>query len=70
MSDHTLFSKLAVYKGCKLNDAIDAIESTAHGLGYSVLVRGPDAPPNIDSAPKRLNVRQDERGVITGFTIG
>jgi hypothetical protein len=70
MTHHTLLSKLASYKGCKVNDAIDAIESIAHAHQYAVLIQGHDAPPNIDYDPRQLNVQTREDGTILGFTIG
>lgn len=72
MTAHTLLSKLAIYKGCKVNDCIDAIESIAHAAGYSVGVLDPqfNTTPGIDNEGDRLNVRTDKRTVITSFTIG
>lgn len=71
MSDHILLAELARFKGKSTNDCFDEIAAIARQLGYSPpLIKGWDSPPNIDSEPKRLNVRQDGNGVITSFSIG
>jgi hypothetical protein len=71
VSDRDIVSELECFKGKRVIDCIDEIESAAHPQGYYVNVIDPQFNTgSIDSDPQRLNVRANRDFVITSFTIG
>ena len=60
--------RLNYFTGRKVNAFLPGIKKMA--AGYAVLIKGHDAPANIDNENRRLNVYTDKDGIITHFTIG
>lgn len=71
MSQAALMADVHAFVGKPLLNCIDKIEASAKRNRYEVLIKGHDAPPNIDANDEsRLNVRTDKDGVIVSFSIG
>jgi len=71
MSKPALMASLQKFIGYPTNTHIDAIKAIAKLNHFDVLIKGFDAPPNIDANDEsRLNVRQDKDGKIVSFSIG
>jgi hypothetical protein len=63
-----LIHRLEIYKGCKINDCIDAIIQVS--AGYSVNVMDPTINIGpIDNNNHRLNVKTED-GIVKSFSIG
>lgn len=70
MSRAALMASVQQFIGYPLVSHIDAITAIAKINHFTVLVRGPDSPRNIDNDESRFNVRQDKDGKIVSFSIG
>lgn len=69
MTPQALLHTLLPFKGIRIVDCIDDITQAADGYTVNVMDPNFNIGP-IDNDTRRLNVRTDESGRVTSFTIG
>ena len=64
-----MMHRLEGFKGEPVEDCIDKISQVAFGYEINVMDPTVNIGP-IDNENRRLNVKTNSSGIITGFTIG
>jgi hypothetical protein len=65
--------ELRVYQliGRRITDCREDMHRLCKQHGYSLNIQDPQFNPNnIDYDSKRLNIKTDGNGIVTGFTVG